>query len=301
MTTMAYQPHIEPRFIPPSIGGISQKGNAEMNAKRAGNYLNAPSELKPTRVAVPGVTPGVAGPPSSLANPPKKKVPLVKETDPNFVGPPSSLMSENTTPNPKVVSDYLTKFVFGTDSTPKERSEATSPMFPTSPGAPMPGSAALNATIARIDDSSKTLGSAETARQASLKSEADAKDAAIQKAHADRMEKVNAYANANAHALVSDQLRRDPTTDIGEDFMRSNGFTEDEIADIRNRIASSKSERKAHLERTNKLSEDLAAMNKRFDDARQEDLRRAEEQRKNSFFNRIFSAPDMSGYSRTGY
>lgn len=299
---MAYQPYIDPRFIPSTIGGIFQKGNAEMNAKRAGNYLNAPSELKPTRVAVAGVTPGVDGPPSSLANPPKKKAPLVKETDPNFVGPPKSdWRNDSRNPDPKAVSDFLTKFAFGADSAPKERSEATSPMFPTSPGAPMPGSAALNATIARIDDSRKTLGSAEAARQASLKSEADAKDAAIQKAHADRMAKVNADANAKAHALVSDQLRRDPTTDIGEDFMRSNGFTEDEIADIRNRIASSKSERKAHLERTNKLSEDLAAMNKRFDDARQEDLRRAEEQRKNSFFNRIFSAPDMSGYSRTGY
>ena len=56
-------------FIPPAINSMSFKGNAGVNARRQSAGDGA---RKKPKVAKAGVTPGVFGPPSSLANPDSK-------------------------------------------------------------------------------------------------------------------------------------------------------------------------------------------------------------------------------------
>jgi len=62
-------------FIPPAINSLSYKGNAGVNARRTSAGDGA---RKKPKVATPGVTPGVFGPPSSLANPNPKNKPSTK-------------------------------------------------------------------------------------------------------------------------------------------------------------------------------------------------------------------------------
>lgn len=65
-------------LIPQGINSMTFKGNAGMNAKRAGSYTNAPrasTTFKSKKKATPvieGVTPGIFGPPSTLKENPNK-------------------------------------------------------------------------------------------------------------------------------------------------------------------------------------------------------------------------------------
>ena len=70
-------------FIPPAINSLSYKGNAGVNARRTSAGDGA--RRKP-KMATPGVTPGVFGPPSSLAggtNTPSNKFKMVINKSPS--------------------------------------------------------------------------------------------------------------------------------------------------------------------------------------------------------------------------